>query len=194
MIYIRFEKTRCLTIYLQGVSGFRIDAINHMFEDEQFRDEPLTGWTPDETSYGYTHHIYTKDLDETYDMVQQWRVLVDEFSANNGGEPRIIMTEAYATLEDTIRFYGAENRPIAHFPFNFGMIEHLDKDSTAQQFKNVIDEWLTAMPAGATANWVLGNHDKPRFASRYGVERIDGMQMMLMVLPGVAVTYNVSLN
>ena len=61
MNYIRFEKTRCLTIYLQGVSGFRIDAINHMFEDEQFRDEPLTGWTDDETNYGYTHHIHTKD-------------------------------------------------------------------------------------------------------------------------------------
>ncbi len=31
-------------------------------EDPDFRDEPLTGWTEDPTSYGYTHHIYTKDL------------------------------------------------------------------------------------------------------------------------------------
>lgn len=33
-----------------------------MFEIVDFRDEPLTGWTDDDTDYGYTHHIYTKDL------------------------------------------------------------------------------------------------------------------------------------
>lgn len=36
----------------------------------------------------------------------------------------------------------------------------------------------------------MGNHDKPRFASRYGAERVDGMMMMLLCLPGVAITYN----
>jgi alpha-glucosidase len=36
----------------------------------------------------------------------------------------------------------------------------------------------------------LGNHDKPRFASRYGVERVDGLLTLLLTLPGVAVTYN----
>lgn len=36
----------------------------------------------------------------------------------------------------------------------------------------------------------LGNHDKPRFASRYGIERVDGMMMLLLCLPGVAITYN----
>ena len=36
----------------------------------------------------------------------------------------------------------------------------------------------------------LGNHDKPRFGSRYGTQRIDGLLTLLMTLPGVAVTYN----
>lgn len=36
----------------------------------------------------------------------------------------------------------------------------------------------------------LGNHDKPRFGSRYGTERIDGLLTLLLTLPGVAVTYN----
>lgn len=52
-----------LTFWMdRGADGFRIDAINHMFEDPAFRDEPLTGWTDDPNNYGYTHHIYTKDL------------------------------------------------------------------------------------------------------------------------------------
>ena len=126
-------------------------------------------------------------------MVQQWRVLVDEFTRVNGGDERILMTEAYASVDDTIRFYENDQGPISHFPFNFGMIERLNDNSNAGDFKNVIDEWLQKMPTTATANWVLGNHDKPRFGSRYGVERIDGMQMLLMILPGVAVTYNVKM-
>jgi alpha-glucosidase len=36
----------------------------------------------------------------------------------------------------------------------------------------------------------LGNHDKPRFGSRYGTERVDGLLVLLLTLPGVAVTYN----
>ena len=36
----------------------------------------------------------------------------------------------------------------------------------------------------------MENHDKPRFGSRYGTQRIDGLLTLLMTLPGVAVTYN----
>lgn len=50
------------------------------------------------------------------------------------------------------------------------------------------------MPPGATANWVLGNHDKPRVASRYGPDRHDVLLTIQMTLPGVAVTYNVCNN
>lgn len=37
----------------------------------------------------------------------------------------------------------------------------------------------------------LGNHDVHRVGSRYGSERIDSMNMLLLTLPGVAITYNV---
>ncbi|CRL00644.1 CLUMA_CG013904, isoform A [Clunio marinus] len=175
----------------RGADGFRIDAINHMFETEGFPNEPPTGWTDDPNNYGYTHHIHTKDLDEVYDMVRQWRVLIDEYNLSNGGDTRVLFTEAYATIEDTVRYYADESgNPVAHFPFNFILIERLDENSDAQKFKEEIDNWITAVPSGGVSNWVLGNHDKPRFGSRYGVERIDGMMMLLLTLPGVAVTYN----
>jgi alpha-glucosidase len=77
----------------------------------------------------------------------------------------------------------------SHIPFNFAMIMSLTKDSKAVDFKNTIDEWLTHMPEGANANWVLGNHDRPRLASRYGEDRADSMAIMEMLLPGIAVVY-----
>jgi len=49
----------------KGVSGFRIDAVNHLFEDPDLKDEPLSGITADPNEYGYTKHIYTKDLVST---------------------------------------------------------------------------------------------------------------------------------
>lgn len=46
----------------KGAAGFRVDAVNHLFEYEDFRDEPRDLWTDDENSYGYTYKDYTKDL------------------------------------------------------------------------------------------------------------------------------------
>lgn len=46
----------------KGVVGFRVDAVNHLFEVEDFRDEPETGTDLDPFSYGFTHHYYTRDL------------------------------------------------------------------------------------------------------------------------------------
>lgn len=92
----------------RGVQGFRIDAIPYLFEvpsdfDGNFPDEPLTGPSvPDPDDYGYTQHIYTQDRDETYDMIYQWRALANEIGKSDGNV-RVLMTEAYTSLENMIR-------------------------------------------------------------------------------------------
>ncbi|XP_053662156.1 maltase 2-like [Anopheles marshallii] len=189
------EMREVLRFWLRkGVAGFRIDAVNHLFEVEGFPDEPETGTDRDPLSYGFTHHIYTKDLLEGYDMVYQWRKLLDDWTQEHGGDSRIIMTEAYANITFTMKYYrsGEELQPRqgSHMPFNFLLITDLNRDSTAQDFVFTINKWLTYMPRnGATANWVLGNHDQPRVGTRYGPERIDAIHTLLLTLPGIAVTY-----
>lgn len=39
-------------------------------------------------------------------------------------------------------------------------------------------------------NLQIGNHDQNRIASRLGTDRIDMINMILLTLPGVSVTYN----
>ncbi|XP_025835195.1 maltase A2-like isoform X2 [Agrilus planipennis] len=74
----------------KGVDGFRIDAAPFLFEDAAFRDAPLSDnhekYKPYE--YMYLSRIYIKDLPETYDMIYQWRELLDNYKKQKGGNTR----------------------------------------------------------------------------------------------------------
>ncbi|KAM7353268.1 maltase 2-like isoform 2-T2 [Cochliomyia hominivorax] len=175
----------------KGVSGFRVDAVNHLFEDPDLKDEPLSGKTNDHKSHEYTEHIYTKDLPEVYDMLYHWRELMDEYSESHGGPARIMMTEAYADLKFLMDYYeNEEGKKGPNFPFNFLLLTDLNKKSDARDFVFNIQKWLTYMPKNHSANWVMGNHDNPRIASRFNSNSVDAINMLIMTLPGVAVTYN----
>lgn len=189
------EMKNVLRFWLKkGAGGFRIDAVNHLFEVADLRDEPLSGWTNDPYSYAYTDHHYTKDLDEMYDMVYQWRKVLNDFQKEHGGDARIMMTEAYSNTTFLQKFFGSADgkQEGSHMPFNFALITDLNEFSSAHDFKRVIEERLSIVPDGKYTNWVIGNHDQPRVGSRYGESKIDGLITLVMTLPGIAVTYMVS--
>ena len=48
----------------KGVDGFRMDAVPFLFEDQEFKDEPLSGKTDDLQDYNYLDHIYTWNFPE----------------------------------------------------------------------------------------------------------------------------------
>ncbi|XP_075970895.1 maltase A1-like [Anticarsia gemmatalis] len=190
--YVQQQMKEVLRFWLdKGVSGFRVDAVNMLYEvangTDGYPDEPLSGaagYGPDD--YEYLNHIYTKDRNETYDVVYDWRAVLDEYTTKHN-ESKIMMTEAYTELELMMRYYGNGERN-GSIPFNFAYLG-LASTSTAVDFNNTINEWMNAMPEGKTANWVNGNHDNSRMASRQGVTRVDTMNMMAMLLPGVTITY-----
>lgn len=52
-----------LTFWLdKGADGFRIDAVNHLFEDVAMMDEPKSNRTEDKNNHDYLLHIYSQDL------------------------------------------------------------------------------------------------------------------------------------
>lgn len=57
----------------------------------------------------------------------------------------------------TMRYYESDDgtRRGSHIPFNFLMISDLNKDSTARDFTHSINKWLSFMPSGFTANWLV---------------------------------------
>jgi alpha-glucosidase len=103
--------------------------------------------------------IYTEDQPETYDMVYQWRKLVDDFTKAHGIENKILMIESSPPVEENVKYYGNATMKGAHFPFNFELMLKMTKNSTAEDYKYLIDLWLEKMPKNHMTNWVPGNHD-----------------------------------
>jgi alpha-glucosidase len=105
------------------------------------------------------------------------------------------MSEAYTSVPNVMRYYVSDDRRKigSHFAFNFMLINDVGPDTNAEGFKTIVlDRWFDALPEGRTSNWVLGNHDRPRIASRYGSDRVSALLTLEMTLPGVAITYYVS--
>lgn len=180
----------------RGIDGFRIDAIPYIFEtqyeDGTFPDEPKSGLCDDVVGTCYLDHIHTKDLEETYNLVYDWRDLLENYTKQHGGDVKILMTEAYTSLEKKLEFYGNSfGRLGSHIPFNFEMIDNINANSTPADYKTQIDTWLNNMPKGDAyvANWVVGNHDQHRVVNRFGIKRTDAINMLVQMLPGVAITY-----
>nr|XP_050856119.1 maltase 1-like [Vespula vulgaris] len=183
---VRAEMEDVIRFWLRkGVDGFRIDAVPHLYERNDLLDEPRSS-DPSATTRDYTYldHIYTKDDPRTYELVRSWRKVLDEYSDANNEDEKVMMTEAYTSLENTTKYYEYGS----HIPFNFKLITDVNQNSSASDFKRIIEAWMAHTPSTASANWVLGNHDRSRTASRYP-KRDFQMTMLPMILPGVAVTY-----
>lgn len=122
--------------------------------------------------------------------------MMDEYSKTATKKyTRLMMTEAYASIDEQVKWYGAnETYQGGHWPFNFALIVDLDKNSKAEAFHKATTTWIDKMPTYAMANWVLGNHDRPRFGYRYGEDRHESMAIMSMGLPGNNVIYYVSIS
>ncbi|XP_011301861.1 maltase 2 [Fopius arisanus] len=180
------EIDAALTFWLDhGVDGFRIDAINYLFEDIEYLDEPRL-FRPDlpVDDYETLDHIYSKDQVETYTLLKSWRKLLDTHSKKDK-ETKILLTEAYTDMPQTIKYYDAGS----NIPMNFMFITPLDNRSTTRDFKRNIDAWINDVPKGHSPNWIVGNHDQHRVATRYGRKRADGFLMLAAVLPGTGVIY-----
>ncbi|XP_028038901.1 maltase A1-like [Bombyx mandarina] len=181
----------------KGADGFRLDALPYLIEADpadhegRYPDDPLSGLSQFEShQLGYTIPLYTKDLIELYDVVYEWREFLDEYNKNHGGDTRVVFSEGYANVTMTMLYYGNEDGAIgAHFPFNFDFITDLSSKSNARDFVYIILRWLTYMPYGGIPNWVFGNHDNNRMPTRFRHDMVDGLNIINMLLPGVAVTY-----
>jgi alpha-glucosidase len=164
----------------KGVDGFRVDVIWHMIKDAEFRDNPPNpGFGEGRPPHERILPLRTTDQAEVHDVIAEMRRVLDEF------ECRVLIGEIYLPLERLVAYYGKDLAG-AHLPFNFAL---LSAPWHARAIENIIFEYERLLPAGAWPNWVLGNHDRPRVASRVGRAQARVAAMLLLTLRGTPTLY-----
>jgi alpha-glucosidase len=107
------------------------------------------------------------------------RRVTDEF------DQRVLIGEVYLPLHRMVAYYGNDLAG-AQMPFNFALLSTL---WSARLIERIIADYEAALPVGAWPNWVLGNHDRPRVASRVGHEQARVAAMLLLTLRGTPTLY-----
>lgn len=64
----------------KGVSGFRFDALKHLFESDKFLDEPYLIGKEGSLQYNDIDHIYTLDQPENIEIIYAWREFMDNYT------------------------------------------------------------------------------------------------------------------
>jgi alpha-glucosidase len=150
------------------VDGFRVDLMWLLIKDDQYRDNP-----PDSLP------VYNSDRPEVHEVVAEMRAVIDSYSE------RVLIGEIYLPLKDLMTYYG-QNLSGANLPFNFLLLQ---SPWNAQAVGQVISEYMSMLPSEAWPNWVLGNHDNPRIATRVGLSQVGIAAMLLFTLPGTLTLY-----
>ncbi len=177
------EKAMCDVLrfwFDRGVDGFRVDAIHHLHEDEEDRDNPPDpDWRPGMAPN--TRWLQTRTIDQpgVHASIKAMRRVAD------GYPDRVMIGEAYLPIDRLMAYYGADLSGF-HLPFNFHLIS---TDWKPRALAALIEAYEAALPTGGWPNWVLGNHDRSRVASRIGRAQARVAAMLLLTLRGTPTIY-----
>jgi alpha-glucosidase len=164
----------------KGVDGFRVDVMWLIIKDDQYRDNPPNPQYGLGQSSGNSFlPVYNSNRPEVHDLVAEMRALIDSYPG------RVLIGEIYLPLKDLMTYYGQDLKG-ANLPFNFLLLQ---TPWNAQAVAQVISEYMGVLPPGAWPNWVLGNHDNARIATRVGVLQAAIAAMLLFTLPGTLTIY-----
>lgn len=172
----------------KGVDGFRIDVAHFILKDPLLRDNPLC---PDRAplihkplgDYDLQIHLYDQGHPDVHQIYREVRRLLDSCESD---QPRVAIGEIHIfDWERWVEYYGKQLDEL-HMPFNFQL---LGVEWKAQSVRQVVDALEHILPPGAWPNYVLGNHDEQRLASRIGLPASRLAAMLLLTLRGTPTLY-----
>ena len=164
----------------RGVDGFRVDVLWHLVKDANFRDDPPNpDYKPDDPHVRSLLHTYSADQPEIFEIIAEMRRVVNRYPS------RILIGEIYLPVERLVAYYGVNGSGV-HMPFNFQLIL---APWNARRITSIVLEYERLVPLGEWPNWVIGNHDQPRIATRVGATQARIAAMLLLTLRGTPTLY-----
>jgi alpha-glucosidase len=141
--------------YDKGVAGFRLDAVDTLFEDPNLHDNPVL---PGKNAFGdpKMKNEYNDKLPEVHDVLQGLRKVADQYNA-------VLIGETWTTnIEELNQYYGPTSNEL-QMPMDF-LFTTVNKLSPPDFRKQI----AAANSASGWPVYVLGNHDIERSYNRYG--------------------------
>jgi len=164
----------------RGADGFRVDVMWHLIKDARFRDNPPNPrYRPDDPPNRVLVPAFSANQPEVHEVVREMREVVDEY------RERVLLGEIYLPIHELVTYYGHHGSG-ANLPYNFQLIVRPWK---AEEIFRSISVYEGSLPEGAWPDWVLGNHDKPRVASRLGPAQARVAAALLLTLRGTPTLY-----
>lgn len=165
----------------RGVDGFRVDVLWLLIKDDKLRDDPPNpNYREGMPSNERVVAFYSADRPEVHEIVLQMRAVLREFD-----DDRLLIGEIYLPFDRLVTYYGTDLNG-AQMPFNFSLVLTAWR---ADAIALAISEYTAALPAGAWPNYVLGNHDRSRLATRIGRDQARVAAMLLLTLRGTPTLY-----
>ncbi len=141
--------------YKRGIAGFRLDAVDTLFEDPELKDNPQKDHEKNAFGDIEQEHKYNDKLPEVHDVLKGLRKVADEYNAVLIGET---WTDNIKELEE---YYGGGKELQMPMDFLVTTINKLD----APEFRKRI---AAVEGADGWPVFVLSNHDIRRYVDRYG--------------------------
>ncbi|HUO25646.1 MAG TPA: alpha-glucosidase [Candidatus Aquilonibacter sp.] len=142
--------------YKRGVAGFRLDAVNILFEDPNLHNNPII--RPGKNAYGdpIEEDKYNTNLPEVHDVLRELRKVADQSNA-------VLIGETWTdNIQELNRYYGEHNNEL-QLPMDF-LFTTVDKLSPAAFRKQI----ASVNAASGWPTFVISNHDIARSYDRYG--------------------------
>ncbi len=166
----------------RGADGFRIDALRQTIKDSLWRDNlPNPDWREGEDPYDALIPVFTTDRPEVQDVARWLRATVDS-AAQKDGRERVLIGELHLPIERLMAYYDSG----VHLPANFHLLKTPWEPAAVAA---LVESYEAALPTNAWPNWVLGNHDRSRLATRLGQRHVRTAAMLLLTLRGTPTLY-----
>ena len=167
--------------YRRGVAGFRLDAVDSLFEDPNLHDDPVLPGSQNAYGDPQVEHKYTQKLPEVHLALKGLRTIADKYNAVLIGET---WTDNVAQLRT---YYGS-----AHDELQMPM----DLMLTTMKFSAPVfrEHFKQVDSSGEWPVFVIGNHDILRSWNRYGDGQHNDqiakdMAAMYLTLRGTPILY-----
>ena len=140
--------------YKRGVSGFRLDAVDTLFEDPNLRDNPVK---PGKNAFGdpFQEKKYNVKLPEVHEALRGLRKVANEYNA-------VLIGETWTADIAELNEYDGKGNEL-QLPMDF-LFTKVDKLSPAEFRKQI----AAINSASGWPTFVISNHDIPRSYDRYG--------------------------